>query len=115
MRSTSQEYTLPEKLAFEIWVSKFWIKIKRYHADNGRFSKQPLISAIEDPNHTITFCGVVSHHQSAIVRRKVQALTLVSRTLLINTKNILARGNNYNVMSLFTEGLCKIVKCTQVG
>ena len=48
MRSISQYETLAVKSAFERWAATFGVKIKRYHADNGRFSEQPLISSIED-------------------------------------------------------------------
>ena len=57
-----------------------------YHADNGRFSGQPFRSAIEYSNQTITFCGVRSHHQNAIVESKIQILTLGSITLILHVK-----------------------------
>ena len=37
MISTSQEYNLSVKAAFEIWAFTFGVKIYIYHADNGRF------------------------------------------------------------------------------
>ena len=70
MISTRKEETLEGKPAFEIWAAKFGVKNHRYHANNGRFSEQPFRSEIEDFNQTITFCGVGSHHQNAIVKRK---------------------------------------------
>ena len=86
MGSTSQEKSLSVKSAFERWADRFGVKIKIYHADNGRFSKQALRSKIEDANQTITFCGVGSHHQNTIVERKIQTLTLGASTLLPHTK-----------------------------
>ena len=70
MRSTNQEDTLEWKASFEIWTATFGGKINRYHAYNGRFSEQPFISEIEDSNQTITFCGVVSHHQMPFLKGK---------------------------------------------
>ena len=86
MKITRQEDTLSEKLAFERWAAKFGVRIKINHADNGRYSEQPFISAIDDSNQTITPFGVGSHHQNSIVERKNQTLTLGSRTLLLNEK-----------------------------
>ena len=70
MRSTIQEENLAVKSAFEIRAATFGVKIKRYHADNGRFYEKPFRSEIEDSNQTITFCGVGSHHQNSIDERK---------------------------------------------
>ena len=72
MISTSQENNLSEKAVFEIWAGTFGGKINIYHAKNGRFSEQQFRSAIENSNHKIKFCGVVSHHQNAIVKRKTK-------------------------------------------
>ena len=86
MRNTSQEDNLSVKVAFEIWDTTFGVKFKRYHTDNGIFSKQPFRSAIEDTNHTITFCEVGSHHKNAIVERITQTLKLGAITLIIHAK-----------------------------
>ena len=66
--STSQEDTLAGKSAFERWADIFGIKIKRYHSDYGRFSQQPLISAIDNANHTIVCFEVVSHHKMLLLK-----------------------------------------------
>ena len=49
-----------------------------------------------------------------MAERKIQTLTLGAITLLLH-ENILARGNKYNVMNLFTEVLCREIECTQGG
>ena len=61
-------------------------KIKIYHANNRIFAEQHFRSSIENANHNITFCGVGSHHQNAIVEMKSQTLTLVARTLFLCVK-----------------------------
>ena len=66
--------------------SKFGVKINRYRVDNGRFSEQPFISEIYYSNHTITLCGVGSHHQNSIVEITITTLTLRARTLLLHAK-----------------------------
>ena len=42
MRITNKEDTLAVKEDFEIWADTFGVKINRYHAENGIFSKQPF-------------------------------------------------------------------------
>ena len=83
---TSQDETLPIKDAHKIWAAIFGVKIQICHAENGIFSQQPFISEIEYPNPTMTFCGVVLHHQNTIVERKIQNITIGDRTLLRRTK-----------------------------
>ena len=90
-RRKTQEDTLSGKSAFERWATKFGVKIRRYHAENGIFSEQPLIPAIEDANQNITFCWVGYHHQNTIVERKNLTLTLGAITLLINQNKIVQR------------------------
>ena len=94
MRITSQEENLAVKSAFERWANTFGVKIKIYHAENGRFSKQAFRSEIEDTNQNINFCGVGSHHQNTIVEIKILTLTLGPRKIASAYKNILTRGNN---------------------
>ena len=71
---TIQEETLAGKSDLEIWSATFGFKIHRYHTDNGRFYEQLFRSEIEDSYQIITFCGVVYHHQNAIVKRKIKLL-----------------------------------------
>ena len=62
MRTTRKKDTLSGKTTFEKWDATFGVKIKINHTENGKKSKQPFRSAVEDSNQTITFCGVGSHH-----------------------------------------------------
>ena len=84
MRSTIQGDILTVKTAFEILSATFGVKLNRYHAYNGIFSEQPLISAIEDSNQTIKFCGVGSYHKNSIFERKIQTLKLGDTILLLH-------------------------------
>ena len=70
MMITNQEEILAGKPAFEKQADTFGVKIKRYHADNGIFSKQTFRSEIKDTNQNITFYGVVSHHQIQFLKEK---------------------------------------------
>ena len=57
-----------------------------YNAENGIFAEQHFRSTIEDFNQTITFCGIGSQHQNAIVERKIKTLTLGAIEWLLHEK-----------------------------
>ena len=90
----NQEETSSGKVVFERWADRFGVKIIRYHTDNGRFSEKLFRSAIEDSNQTITFCGVVSHHQHVIVERKILTVILGAKALLIHENIYLSEAIN---------------------
>ena len=88
MRRTSQKENFEVKSDLERWAVTFGFKIKRYHAYSGIFSEQILRPEIEDSNQTITFCGVVSHHQNAIIDGNIKNIKLGYITLLLHAKFI---------------------------
>ena len=90
---TSQEEKLSGKAAFEMLSATFGVKIKIYHADNGRFAEQPFRKSIEDANQTITFCGVGYHHQNDIVKFKHSNHNTRRQNIPSTCKNILTRSN----------------------
>ena len=47
--------------------------VKHYHADNGRFSDNGSIDAINEKYQNITLCGVRSHHQNGIYEKQSYA------------------------------------------
>ena len=58
--------------------------IKHYHDDNGRFSDNGFIDDINQKDQKITFCGVGSHHQNRIVKKKNKILNTGARMLLLH-------------------------------
>jgi hypothetical protein len=46
------------KRAFESFAERFGIKVKRYHADNGRFVENEFMSSIQANYQERTLCGV---------------------------------------------------------
>ena len=83
---TIQEENLSKKVEFEEWAAIFGVEINRYHADNGIFSEQPFRLEIDDSNQKITFFGVGSQYQNPSADRRIQTLTLETRTLLLHEK-----------------------------
>ena len=43
------------------------VLVMRTHADNGRFSDNGFIDAVNGKNQKITFCGVAAYHQNGIL------------------------------------------------
>ena len=46
-----------------------YIKVKAYHADNGRFAERSFLMSVKSTiNNYATFCGVVAAHQMVFLR-----------------------------------------------
>ena len=84
MSSIVGEHTLDAKKAYERRAASYGVKVKRYHADNGRQAEQIFLDAVEDANQDIKFCAVGAHHQNGIAESQIKILTLVARTLLLH-------------------------------
>jgi hypothetical protein len=60
-KSTGGEETLQAKKEFETYCATHGIKIKHYHADNGRFAENLFTADVAAHGQTISFCGVNAH------------------------------------------------------
>ena len=58
MRDLSAESTLVAKKEFEHRYAVRGVKVKHYHADNGRFSEPACINEYKRYKQDLTFCGV---------------------------------------------------------
>ena len=67
MRYLSLPKTLLAKSAMEKFMAKAGRTVKHYHADNGQFSDNGFIDAVNGKYQKITFCGVGAHHQTGII------------------------------------------------
>ena len=47
--------------------------VEHYHAENGRFSDNGFIDAVNGKDQKITFCGVGAHHQIGIIENKIKS------------------------------------------
>ena len=82
--SLTGEETVEAKLAFERYARAHGVEVKHYHADNGRFADKAFMSAVEQANQTISFCGVGAHHQNGKAERRIRDLTDAARTMLLH-------------------------------
>ena len=69
-RSTNADETLDAKEAFERYAYQHGVKIRHYHADNGRFNENAWIQHLkrQNPQQTQSYSGVGAHHQEAHTR-----------------------------------------------
>ena len=84
MRDLSLTETLLAKSAMEKVMAQAGRTVKNYHADNGRFSDNGFIGAVNGKDQKITFCGVGAHQQNGIIENKNKILTTGGRTLLLH-------------------------------
>ena len=74
--------------------------VKHHQADNGRFSDNGFIDAINQKYQKINFCGVGAHHQNGIVKNQNKILTTGARALLIHGMRIWLFSMKYIVERL---------------
>jgi hypothetical protein len=82
--TTNAEETLKAKHEFEAYASSFGVKIRRYHADNGRFAETVWKQDILNKNQQLTFSGVGAHHQNGRAEKRIRDLQDMARTSLIH-------------------------------
>ena len=85
-RITSQE-TVMAKHAFERAADQRGVKIKRYHADNGRFADNAFIQDCQVQRQTLSYCGVNAHFQNGIAERRIRDLQERTRTSMLYAMN----------------------------
>ena len=75
------------KTAFEAYVSKYNVKIKHYHADNGRFADNKFISSIKERGQAISFCTAYAYHQNGKAEKAIRNLSEKARVVLFQSVN----------------------------
>jgi hypothetical protein len=82
-KSTSGAETVEAKRAFERLAASHNVRIRHYHADNGRFAENLFMQEIIPCGQTISFCGVNAHFQNGIAERRIRELQDQARTNLV--------------------------------
>jgi hypothetical protein len=83
-QNSSGGETVRAKRAFESYAERFGVKVKRYHADSGRFVENDFMSSIQANNQEIMICGVNAHFQNGIAERMIRHLQEQARAMLIH-------------------------------
>ncbi len=84
MHDFTAESTLAAKHEFEQKCKVRGIRVKRYHADNGRFAEPAFVKDCEKQGQHFSFCRVGAHHKNGVVERRIKEITLGARTLLLH-------------------------------
>ena len=85
-RTLTAKDTLESKKAFEAYARKHGIKIKHYHADNGRFAENMFMKDVKINGQTISFAGVNAHFQNGVAEKRIRDLQDKARTTLLHAK-----------------------------
>jgi hypothetical protein len=80
---TSEE-TIKAKIAFENHADTFGVKIRQYHADNGRFQDVDFKKDCENKGQILSFCGVNAHFQNGWAEKNIWDLQDATRTSLLH-------------------------------
>jgi histone deacetylase 1/2 len=84
--STSGEETLKAKVAFEAFAESHGVRVKHYHADNGRFADNLFRNDCAKKQQTQSFRGVNAHWQNGIAERHIRTYQEMARTMLLHAK-----------------------------
>jgi hypothetical protein len=76
--------TIEAKEAFERFCNSHGVKIKHYHANNGRFAETAFMAHVAAKGQTISFCGVNAHFQNGKAERRIRTLQDLARTQLLH-------------------------------
>jgi hypothetical protein len=84
--TSSGEETLKAKQAFEAFAESHGVRVKHYHADNGRFSDNLFQKDCEQKRQTQSFCGVNAHWQNGIAERHIRTHQEMAKTMLLHAR-----------------------------
>ena len=87
MTDQSGESTLQAKHDYKHLAATRNVRVKHYHAYNGRFAERSFTNDCKASTQLINFCGVGAHHQNGIAENTIKQLTLISWTLLVHAQN----------------------------
>ena len=86
-RCLTSEETVQAKHAFEPSSEQCRVKIKHYHADNGRFADNAFIQDCKTQGQSISFCGVDANFQNGIAERRIRDMQGHTRTSMLYAMN----------------------------
>ena len=82
----SSEETVEAKRTFEAFTQTYKIKIRHYHAENGRFSDNALVKEFTQESQTISYCGVNSRFRNGKSEKRIRDIQEKTRERLHNAK-----------------------------
>ena len=88
MRDLSLTKILLAKSEMEKVMAQAGRTVKHCHANNGRFSDNGFIDAVNGKDQNITLYGIGAHHQNGIIENENKILTTGGRILLIHCRHM---------------------------
>ena len=79
--------TVTARISFETIVHQHSDKILYSHAYNDLLDTKVFCAANAKIRQTLTLCGVNAHHQNGIAKRRIQDITVGTRTSLLHTSH----------------------------
>ena len=86
-RRLTSEATVQTKHAFKRSSEQRRVRVKHYHADNGRFADSAFIQDCKTQGQSILYCGVNAHFQNGIAERCICDLQEQTRTSRLHSMN----------------------------
>ncbi|KAL7478813.1 hypothetical protein ACHAW6_008183 [Cyclotella cf. meneghiniana] len=86
MTSLTSSETIKAKQAFERFAVDHGVRIKHYHADNGRFADNAFQQHCNEQQQTITYCSMNAHFQNGVAKRAIRDITEAAQTMLLHAK-----------------------------
>ena len=85
-RNLSSNETILAKQAFEAYAASLGVRVKHYHADNGRFADNAFIESVRTSGQTISYCAVNAHWQNGKAEKRIRDLQEAARKQLLHAK-----------------------------
>jgi hypothetical protein len=82
----SSDKTVEAKQALEAYARSHGVTIKHYHANNGCFADNAFMQLVAKSGQTISFCGVNSHFQNGITKKRIHDLSEQACKQLLHAK-----------------------------
>ena len=87
-RTTSDKETLEAKHAFENFADTHGVRVRHYHADNGRFAENKFLQDINLRNQSISFSGVNAHWQNGVAEKRIRDVQDSARAMILQAKTM---------------------------
>ena len=76
--------TIDTERAYDRHAYSFGVKIKKYHADNGRFCDSVFKDKVDLHNQELRYYKVNAHHQNDIAEKRICDLSEGAQVLLLH-------------------------------
>jgi len=85
-KTLTGEKTIHAKASYEGFSRKHGVQVKHYHTDNRIFSRKQFQEDVKAQRQTMSYCGVVAHHQNGRAEMLLRDLQDHGRTVLLHAQ-----------------------------